>query len=203
MTIVIWVEGDSDKAALEGLLRLATAQCERKGFRPDINVGGGTKLLRNIGKFAAADFQDGADYVFALADLHEKDSCPDATRTRLREAVHKVIEDQKLRERFRPHVAVPEMEAWLLCDPTALPQARVGSPRLPTNPEALGPGKAKELLDDFLEKARGQGHGYKGTADAGSIASHANPDLVAQTCAHFRDLVEDLARCAGITEGEQ
>lgn len=202
MTIVVWVEGDSDKAALDELLPRFGGQWGQKGVRLDVKVAGGrTKLLRDIGEYAARDFKDKdpASYVFALIDSNDEQ--PDAALARLSEKGRANL-SAELASRFRAHVAVPEMEAWLLADPGALPRAKVGSPRLPANPEALGPGKAKQLLDRYLESVRGTGCGYNGTADARAIASRANPDPVAKKCEHFRRLVEDLARCAAIGEAE-
>lgn len=201
MRIVIWVEGDSDKAVLDELLRGVRSDWERRQVRLRINVSKGPVTGR-IGKYAPRDFADGAAYVFALADVHSEDRDAEDVRTRLREAVHAVVQDSGLRERFRPHVAVPEMEAWLLADEAALPQGKAGSPHLRANPEALAPGKAKQLLDQFLQSARDLRHGYNGTADARAIASRTNPDVVAQKCNHFRELLGDLMRCTGIGEAE-
>jgi len=206
LTIIIWVEGDSDKAALDELLPRFGGQWGQKGVRLDVKVAGGrTKLLRDIGEYAARDFKDGAAYVFALADVHAEDRDAEDVRTRLRAAVHAVVEDPGLRERFRPHAAVPEMETWLLADPSAIAKATNARRRrivVPPNPERLKPGQAERELDRLLKRLRRRNRGYRKTADARGIASYAKPDTIAKKCRYFRELVEDLARCAGIGEAE-
>jgi hypothetical protein len=216
LTIVIWVEGDRDYAVLDEMLcqphvlerrahvkwavwRTLIERVVGGDVHLDMRIGGKREtFLENIGDYVGGAFGDGADYVFALVDLHRSDPGPESVKSSLREAVHKIVKAPPTRERFHPHVAVPELEAWLLADAGAFPKKKRTRVGVPSAPEALRPGRAKQELDRLLKQLRGRQRGYKQTADARDIASRANPGVVMGKCPHFKELVEDLARCAGI-----
>lgn len=136
-----------------------------------------------------------ADWVFALVDLHPGDATPGGARKRLVEAVA-----HEHRERFRPHVAVHDIEAWMLASWDALCQVagcRDLKCKYP-NPETVDDvNHPKTVVQDLFRRHSKRG-GYRETVDGPSVFRLASPDEIAAKCPHFKALREDLLQCAGL-----
>jgi len=200
--IVLYVEGDSDKAIVEELLRHLTPGMHTVGVRllPPRPAQGNSRLLDKITAWAALGLRTFSTLaVFALKDS-------DAPADQAGEILNKLAQAGAAKlapgevDRFHPHVAVPEIEAWLLADEEAVADylRRFGvnlSESWPC-PEHLFDGKAE--LDKLFVKIPGFPRRYKPTTDGPLIARRVRPEIVAEKCPRFRAFIENLKRTAGL-----
>jgi hypothetical protein len=195
--IVLFVEGYSDEEVLKGLLRAVVARLReaRIGLRVRRAIDA-PKLDRKIGRSAFHQLRKPEVVaVFALRDLDAPaDEAEGRIRT-LRATAYKELRPDQRRQ-FHAHVAVPQIEAWLLADPDALRRVLRMQPDCSlANPEETAGGKSpKERLDELFHNFRGRG--YQPTKDGGHIAAEAAPEEVARRCPSFRAVANDLLVCA-------
>lgn len=191
MKIILFVEGESDSHGLQNLLRneISLLRKNRHSLRI-YSFMGKFNLLRKIGYQTRRAIEEvNADIVFALVDLYPGDIDPDALRRKLRSRA-----PREYRDRFHPHVAVHDLEAWILADPEPLRRMlKARSIRIYPNPERVDNQKPpkrhlEELFRRHLKRA------YRATEDGPRLFAMIDSTVVANKCPNFKMLRDDLLR---------
>jgi hypothetical protein len=137
---LVYVEGPSDRSALEVILREIVEEARGRGLGIRFIPPGGSKrrgkdiLLREVGLKAAGHLRENEnDWIFALPDLHpaERSSMSryrhtsdheliDLLRRLFLEEAEKKGLRPEVRKRFRPHCLKYDLEVLLLAAPDAL-----------------------------------------------------------------------------------
>lgn len=200
--IVLYVEGDSDKAIAKALLRCVLRELERAGVSLECRPAGGrNKLLWKIPKYVRLSLAEpGTLGVFALTDSDAPAHTAEEKLDELRQAATAGT-TAEMRRRVHTHVAVPQIEAWLLADEAAVAEylAALGVevPESWPAPEELS--NAEEDLKKLFRRIPGRLRGYMPTVDGPQIASRAHRDIVAKKCPRFRAFIEDLEETARLS----
>jgi hypothetical protein len=219
--VLVYVEGPSDRAALEALLKpvILQGQANRVGIR-FLALGGKAPILNDVGRKAADDLRNNPDdWHFALPDLYPMKpyaGTPNAhdsfaalsallhTRFKARAAKHG-LSDQAERH-FRVHCLKHDLEALLLAAPDAL-RKRLGTEdalrnqwRLPVEDQndAKPPKRViEDLFNKYCQKR------YVDTSDAPWILGKASLDGVQEACQQrFKAFVGELRILASGAEPE-
>jgi len=136
--------------------------------------------------------------VFTLIDLYGMNRVrhkPDSTLEQKVEAVRAWLRDDfdnDLQAFFHPHIAVHELEAWLLADgkcigPDVKPLANAEEKNFQNPPKA----RIKEML-----ARRRKGDGYREAIDGEIMFKRARFDVVYHGCPYFRAFYDDLKEVA-------
>lgn len=194
MTIRVYTEGEAEEKALGPLLRRELEALRDCRWRIETRcVPGKERLLKQIAKRVRLAVEtDGVDAVFALVDFH-----PDTRPLEELKAEMGRHVDKDHRGRFHPHVAVHDLEAWILADHGPL-QRRLHTALKgwdsPESVDMLKPPK-RHINELFLSHIR---HAYKETIDAPKLLGQADTNLIARKCPHFKAFRDDLLSVAGI-----
>jgi hypothetical protein len=215
MKVLVYVEGPSDRVALEALLTpiISAGRSNRVGIR-FIPLGGKAAVLRGAWSKAAADLaQDPGDWMFALPDLYPMvgsgqeyhHSSPEDLRSVLTRRF--VAEAERLglgedtKRHFRVHCLKHDLESLVLAAPDALrKRLRTGDSLrnkwvLPVeNQNDKRPPKevVKGLFKHYLKKQE-----YNETTDALWILKEASLDTVLAACRQsFAPFVRELRALA-------
>lgn len=100
-----------------------------------------------------------------------------------------------------PHVvtvAVQELEAWLIADPSAASSALGHLCPEPPSPESLRRTEAKSLLDGWLAAAGASDDRLRVRAQ---IATSCDLDAVARACPSFDDFRKEICRLVALSGG--
>jgi hypothetical protein len=148
-------------------------------------------------KFASRARLDlGSDRVIGILGLIDLYHCriegsPEEIRNRL--------EQQVQDHRFRQHLAVHEVEAWLLSDREIFPRpVREALPDV-SRPESIDAREPPAKLLDRLYLSK-LNRGYAKVRDGAKLFSALRPNLAYERCPHLRPLLDDmldLAKAAG------
>ena len=192
MVIYLLVEGRTE-LALKQLLSEELALLREHGGSLEIRVMCGKG--RRVGRLVAEAVARGVEYVFALVDQYPGDNTPEAAKQRLVSAVA-----EEHRDRFRAHVAVHDVEAWMLASWDAL--CRVAGCRglkcKYPSPERVDLTKPpKYHVRDLFSRHR-KTPGYRETIDGARIFELADAEEIARKCPHFRAFRDELLQCAGV-----
>ena len=193
MLVFLLVEGHLERDHLASFLRRAVDALEGHGLRV-----GKMRNYRRVGPATkAATEMYGADAVFALFDLKgfpgvQGQSGTPAHRARWLKGQLISVVPSEYREKFHPHVAVHELEAWILADKSRLTE--LGLTGLPAgDPEDVnftaGP---KGRLAERWRLAKGRG--YQEVIDGARLLQEIDPQVVRNGCPHFRAFITDLER---------
>lgn len=179
------MEGESDERAVEYLLRKEIEKLKEYDIITR-RLGGKSRFKKEIGKSTRDQFltDKAVKAVFALIDLFPKDNDPKKLKRELMNSV-----PGEYRKKFYPHVAVYEIETWLIADEKALKKMLETNkiPRnLTGNPEKLN---SKNNPKKRLRKAK---PGYSPFTNGIPAFKKVNPDVVAAKCEHFRMFREDI-----------
>ena len=163
------------------------------------NMRGSGHFLSKIARAVERSLQpeEKVDYVFGLLDLHgvglsyprevtSRDQKAEYLKKHLRELV-----SFSYRGRFHPHVAVHELEAWVLADDGAL-RDYLKQPMQPwPTPEAVNfdSPPVRHLKDLFMRHKR---VAYGKAVHGKRLFEMIDPRIVMNKCHHFKLFVDDL-----------
>ncbi len=198
MTVALIVEGDLEEDVLLPLLRRALPELGQHRLLRPLNAQGWANLRKDLPKMVRRVVEvDGADVVFSLCDLYQGDWCfPHGCDSAEKRADYLKcyladLVPQELRAKFRPHLAVHDIEAWLLADRDLLRKYDINPPA--GDPEALDFGEQshpKARLKELWRVAKKRG--YRKVTDGVRLFGQVSVQVVAEKCRYFRELVEDL-----------
>ncbi len=195
--IRVLTEGRTE-VALKQLLSAEVKQMAERGVSLRITtVQGKERLIKEAAVLVRNAVADGAAYVFALVDLYPE-ADPSSSVSDVRQRMISAVSSEH-RDQFRPHVAVHDVEAWMLASWDALCRV-AGCPgqkcKYPS-PERVNHTKPpKKHVDELLRRYRKRG--YRETVDGRRVLELADPDEIARKCPHFRAFREDILKCAGV-----
>jgi hypothetical protein len=210
--VLVYVEGDSDRIALEALLSPIIREGQQAGiairFLP---LRGKDEVLRSSSLKAAADLaRDARDWMFALPDLypmkrfdgtenehHSVDDLRRLLRKRFEAEARRLGVEGDTLSHFRVHCLKHDLEALLLAAPDAL-RRRLGTDdalrgrwRLPV--EDQNDAKPPKRVVEELFKHYRRKPPYQETVDALWILQKARLDEVEAACRQcFGPFVRDL-----------
>ncbi|AFM24341.1 DUF4276 family protein [Desulfomonile tiedjei] len=212
MKVLVYVEGPSDKAAMETLLSPLLERKQREGVRISFHeapTGDRKKsvLLKIPVKAVNILRNDPETMVVALPDLYPKNKgFPHSTPEELRSGVidqfekalvNKGVEDHRMLNRFKVFCFKHDMEALLLAAEDSLRQ-RIGPPRLmcswihpvENQNHDIPP---KRVVEEVFSQRNQR---YRDTVDAPMILAEAEyQDLMEECNQCFRPFVEFLENC--------
>jgi hypothetical protein len=216
LKVLVYVEGPSDRTALEKLLRSLLDQGKRNGvgicFIP---LGNKDKVLHDSPRKAADHLADAPeDWVFAVPDLYPMaryEGTGDAHGSlaglrkllleRFTERADRLRLPEAVRPRFRVHCLKHDLEVLLLASPEALRQ------RLKTQDQLRGVWRQpiedqndarppKRIVEQLFDKYRRK-PAYQDTVDAPWILERARLEEVRKACPQcFAPLVTELEALA-------
>ena len=193
------LEGKLERAAIPILLAPVSRFAREKGFRlhrsPD--YAGRDDLLRKLPSLLRRVCQrDPQTHVFVLVDYHPRDRRW-SDRGSMREAIQQMV-SAELRDRLHVHLAVHEIEAWILASPHGL-QHTLGRKRELrwANPEAIDLDRPPKRLIKELFRQYHVRTGYRETIEGVRLLSKLDRRVVCERCSGFKDLIDDLARLLG------
>lgn len=217
MKTLVYVEGPSDRYALEVLLAPVIAQGQQRGvgirFLP---LNDKVSVLNDSARKAADHLSDNpGDWVFALPDLYpmsEYDGTPNAHRSfadldrllrdRFDKRAAKIGLPESMHVRFRVHCLKHDLEALVLAAPDQL-RRRLGTadalrgrwrnPVEDQNDDRPPKRIVEALFDQYRKKPK-----YTDTVDAPSVFRNASLDAITTACPQrFALFVSELRRLAG------
>jgi Domain of unknown function (DUF4276) len=196
--ILVYIEGPSDRLALEALLAPLLSRLRDVGTAVDFfDIAQGDRkknLLLKVPERAVNILRSQPDvFVVAMPDLYPKNrGFPHLTAAELVAGIHerfhaaadrKNLVDRRLRERFRAFCFKHEMESLLLACPASLGR-RLGVADLPTT--WLSPVEdqdhdrpPKRVLEELFER---HGQRYRDTVDAPLVLQGTDYQTVAAAC---------------------
>jgi hypothetical protein len=216
--VIVYVEGDSDRGALEALLSpIIDAGQQNKVAIRFLPLHGKGAVLRGSWFKAADDLaRDPRDWMFALPDLYpmkefDRTEYPHRSAADLRRVLHERFASRAdklglpddVRRHFRVHCLKHDLEALLLAAPDALKQ-RLGTHeklggkwRLPVE-DQNDDKPPKRVVEDLFKHCRRKPP-YQETTDARWILQKARLDHVEAACPQcFAPFVRELR---AISEG--
>jgi hypothetical protein len=205
--IVLFVEGDTERG---GARQEALPRFFKRWLDPQlpemakvgidaVNFGGVNHYLDKFAKKAELFLEQGeAGFVFGLVDLYglqdkrvDLSGC-ESVGEKVAAARQQILAllPEELRDRFRQHFAVHEVEAWLLAYPHQWPSQIRGQieKRRPEDVDFTNP------PSKFLRRLLGRR--YRKTADAKRVFSSENPKAAIDKCPHLRWLAEEMLEAA-------
>lgn len=208
--IVILCEGDTEEIAINHFVRRQweVAGLSEIGLDP-INLDG---KLENVAKYARRYLQDpNIIAVFTLVDLygmgrvqHKLDDDLVQKAQNVKAWFSEKLEDlpAEMSHRFHPHVAVHEIEAWLLADGQCLAK-RLKSKAIKPDPHAETRNFEKppsQRLKNLFKK-HGRSNYYK-LKDGTPLFKDVNFDAVYASCLYFKAFYDDLIFVAQLHLGD-
>jgi hypothetical protein len=214
VNVLVYVEGPSDRAGLEALLRDLIGRGRKVGVGISFYPRGGKGwILQELGRTAARHLKSRAeDYVFALPDLypmaqyeHTGDrhrslqELQELLRRRFSAAADEIGLPEQARSHYRPHCLKHDLEALLLGVPELLKQ-RLGtrdaiekSWRKPVE-EQNDREPPKRVVEQLFRKYRKR-QAYIESADAPWVLGRANPQDLCKACPQsFLPFFTELSR---------
>jgi len=199
--IVLFVEGPSEHALaafFHNWLDRQLPELQRVGIKP-VAFQGVTEYLKSFPKKLESLLDKrGANFVFGLLDLYglppehvDLSRCTtlDDKVGEARKVIHQKV-PRRLKNRFRQHFAVHELEAWLLAYPEQWP-ADVRQEIEKRPPEAVD---FDEHPAKFLRRILGRR--YKKTVCARNIFPNVDPRVAIGKCPYLRRLAKDMLKVA-------
>ncbi|MBI2872031.1 MAG: DUF4276 family protein [Chloroflexi bacterium] len=200
MTVKLYCEGGTEKG-LRRLLQPIREELRTRNLGLHIRTYEGVgQLLHKLPSATRDSLSTGARAVFALVDLHgapvsfPNPRAPARQRADwLREHLRTLIPEQ-YRNRFYPHVAVHELEAWILADPSGL-RERLKTSSLPSwpHPECVNDTTPPSDVLNGLFRARLKIR-YAKIKEGVPLLEKLNLDAVYKGCPSFQLFIDDLRR---------
>ncbi len=157
---------------------------------------GRDEVIKNLPRLAKARCsRDGEVHIFALVDFHPRHPRWN-TVDELRKGILKEV-DVPLRPFVHVHVAMHDIEAWILCDRSRLAnKLLLDEQRLSRDAEAIDlDSPPKVVLHQLFRQA---GRAYRETAEGVDLLANLSIARVYQRCRYFKAFLDDLAGTAGI-----
>lgn len=195
MRIAILVEGKTEIAFKPHLIRFLSTRLAGKmpklDFVPyDGRIPRGDKLKRVVGNLLS-DGKRSADAVIALTDVYTGSVPPEfATAIDAKSAMRGWVGNE---QRFHPHVALHDFEAWLLPYWSKITKLTGTNHQAPgTNPEQVNHNKppAHRLAEEFRVGAKTKD--YVKTRDAGRILKDEDLLTAINACSELRAFVNTI-----------
>jgi len=208
MKFVLFIEGDTEKDVLPGLLKRCIEPDLKRdvGIQP-VNFHGWANLWREA-RQKAEFYLRGAGHnsdiiaVVSVMDLYGPDIYPPHCATakeRMTWAKSK-IEKEVGHDRFRQYFAVHELEAWLLSQSSVFPkEAQKDIQALSVKPEEVNfvrPPK-KRLHEIYEQRLK---RGYQPRIDGAKLFRAMEPSAVRSKCPIFSAMIDELIRFAKDSE---
>ncbi len=204
MRFLLFVEDRAERFAIANYLKrwLDPRLSKPVRIRP-IWFNGKSDYLKDIAKKVELHLsgQSGADVIAAigLVDLLTLDE--DIAVMRGLSNVHdqclaarQYMEQRVQHVKFRQHLAVYEIEAWLIASPQAFPSDAQAEVRIrSSNPEGIGPEESPAQLLHRIYRDR-LGRRYKKSTDGSALLLSADPENAYRACARMLDDMLALAR---------
>lgn len=216
MKVLVYVEGPSDRSALQALLKPVIAEGRQHGVGINFSpLNDKAALLRDSGRKAADHLAENPDdWVFALPDLypmavyngtdhehHSFEELDQLLKERFNRRADKVGVPLHVRTHFRVHCLKYDLEGLLLAAPDAL-RKRLGTQdalhnrwRKPVEDQNdIQPPKriVEALFDQYRRKPK-----YTDTVDAPWILERASLEAVVAACPQrFKPFVDELKTLA-------
>lgn len=196
MRLLLYVEGETEEAALPGFFRRwligKGSDLEIKAVR----FGGVGGYLREFSKRAKRDLSGGyVKGIVGLIDLYGSGlSYPGGSADEKYLWAKNELEQKVGDQRFRQHFAVHETEAWLLSGENLFPQP-IGV-RLPkTPPEGINFQNPPARLLRSLYSAH-LDRNYGKVTDGTDLFGRLDPNLAYSRCPHLRLLLDEILALA-------
>lgn len=200
MKVILFVEGDTERAAVPDLLkRWADSRLPRPVRIAPVQFRGWANYAKDIATRAQLALRDPSAIGIGLLDLYGPTFYPaNVSTVRDRYAWAKAkFENDVGNERFVQHFAVHETEAWIFADPAILPaEVRSAVPGKAAQPEAINFEEPPSRLLTRLYRDRLKRR-YQKIIDGAALLQRLSPDAVYKRCEHFRLLADDLLRIGG------
>lgn len=202
MKFVVFVEGYTERKALPEFLRrwLDSQLAQRVGVKI-VRFDGWQDYVKEIAKKVALNLSGkaGADVIagIGLLDLHGPTFYPNGVKLTDRYVWAKQhIETVVNHPRFHQHLAVHDVEAWLLAEPESLPPAvRSALPGGCTQPEKVDFDEPPAYLLDRLYREK-LGRRYKKVTDGAELFAALPPDVARAKCPFLRTLLDEMVSLA-------
>ncbi|MDA8424493.1 MAG: DUF4276 family protein [Treponema sp.] len=216
MRVLVYVEGPSDRAALEALLEpVISAGRERRVGLRFLVLNDKASILKDSGRKAADHLSDNpGDWVFALPDLYPMsvyDGTPEQhrsfaeldelLRSRFRARAARVGVPEAARNHFRVHCLKYDLEGLLLAAPDALKRRLQTADTLNNHwrrpvEDQNDNNPPKRVVEGLFEKYRRKPK-YTDTTDAPWILKRTPLETVVAACSQrFAPFVAELAALA-------
>jgi hypothetical protein len=195
MKIVILVEGRTEKAFkshLSDFLKTRLAgNMPRLDFQPhDGRIPTGKKLKRIVENHLSGGRQ-AAEAVIALTDVYTGGNPPEFPTAE--DAKQKMREWVGEEERFFPHVALHDFEAWLLPYWNKITKITGSNHKAPgTNPETVNHGKSPAYWLAEVFRTGPKTQSYKKTIDAGRILKDEDLMVAIHACSELKAFVNTI-----------
>jgi Domain of unknown function (DUF4276) len=196
LRVVLFVEGDTERAAVPDLLkRWADARLPQPIRIAPVQLRGWQRYTKEIATKAALALRDPTTVAIGLLDLYGPTFYPSNVSDRYAWAKKK-FENDVDSDRFVQHFAVHETEAWIFSEPAILPaDVRSAIPGRAARPETINFDEPPSRLLARLYRDR-LGRRYQKLTDGVPLLQRLSPDAVYKRCEHFRLLANDLLRLA-------
>jgi Domain of unknown function (DUF4276) len=214
--VIVYVEGPSDKRALEALLKPIIDVARKRGVGISLSPQNGKAPILNDVPRRAADHleQHPGDWIFALPDLypmayydgtpnehHDFDQLARVLRAKFEARAAKIHLPAPARAHFRVHCLKHDLEVLLLAAPEQLRERLKTKDalrfRIPVE-DQNDSRPPKRVVEDLFRKYRKKPD-YVDTEDAVWVLERASLDAVVSACAQrFAPFVRELR---GLAEG--
>lgn len=202
MRVRFYCEGRTER----GIRDLFTPKLRERGLGLDVrSFNGNGELLRKIGTVTRNALEQGVRAVFCLIDLYKVPApIPSGLRTVsertewLRAYIKQKV-DRSYHDRFFAHIAVHEVEAWMLADEEPLVR-RLGCPTLgpwPHPEEVNDQCPPSSVINDLFRRHHPRKVGYHKVKDGIPLLRELDCEKISQKCRFFRNLMEDLMSLSG------
>jgi hypothetical protein len=196
VSVLLYVEGDTEEAALPGFFGRWL-----RGKGPDldiraVNFQGASNYRKAFSKRAKRDLSGGrVRGIVGLIDLYgSKLPYPDGSPDEKYSWAQRKLEDEVGDRRFRQHFAVHETEAWLLSGENLFaPEIDVRLPKTP--PEAINfqNPPARLLQNLYLAQLK---RNYAKVRDGVDLFAKLDPEVAYDRCPHLRLLLDEVLALA-------
>ena len=202
MRIALIIEGDTERAFLPHLRRFLQGHLPNRmprldPFPYDGRIPTRGKLQRVVNNLLN-DRKRPADHVIALTDVYTGSPPPDFLNAQ--DAKHKMREWVGPNERFHPHAAQYDFEAWLLPYWDDIQQlARHNRNAPPGNPELVNhDNPPSHRISEIFRIGKCRGH-YVKPRDAGRILRDNDLSVAIDQCPELKALVNTILSASGGT----
>jgi hypothetical protein len=199
MKITLIVEGKTEKAFLPHLRKFLETRLPDKMPRLDVNpydgrIPTGEKLNRIVQNLLSGRYP--SDHIIALTDVYTGSQPPEfidaaTAKSKMRQWVGS-------EQRFHPHVALHDFEAWLLPYWASIQKLAGHNKKAPTGkPETVNHGNSPAYRIKEIFEIGTCRDSYVKTRDAGRILSNNDLSLAVAECPELKSFVNTIIYASG------